>query len=117
MNSNDWLKHINGLSKAPNVYYFPGCNIGGPVIIPGTHFNKNRDKLFFFAGFEYFYQHLTSAQIQTSVPTAAMRNGDFSAASIAALGPAGQLPGNAQPVSTAQFPGGILPPSQFDKGG
>jgi hypothetical protein len=117
MNANDWLNNRNGLGKAQNVYYFPGGNIGGPLIIPGTKFNKNRDKLFFFAGFEYFYQHLTSAQIQTSVPTAAMRNGDFSPASIAALGLAGQVPGNPQPVNSPQFPGGIIPASQFDKGG
>ncbi len=32
--------------------------IGGPVLIPGTRFNKNRNKLFFFTGFEYFYQVL-----------------------------------------------------------
>ena len=74
---------------------------------PETGFNKNRDKLF-FTGFEYFYQHLNSSQIQTSVPTAAMRAGDFSAAAIAALGPAGTVPGNPKPVTDAAFPGGII---------
>ena len=39
-----------------NKYYYPGFTIGGPVLIPGTNFNKNRNKLFFFTGFEYFYQ-------------------------------------------------------------
>ena len=45
LNANDWLNNRNGLRKAQNVYYSPGGNIGGPVIIPGTKFNKNRDKL------------------------------------------------------------------------
>src|ERR1035437_10218205 len=37
------------LPKAQSSYYYPGINIGGPVLIPGTSFNRNRDKLFFFA--------------------------------------------------------------------
>src|SRR6202171_2796238 len=81
MNAGDWLDNKAGLSKPANVYYFPGGNIGGPVLIPKTGFNRNRDKLFFFSGFEYFYQHLNSDRIQTSVPTVAMRTGDFSPAS------------------------------------
>ena len=28
------------------------------MLIPETRFNKNRDKLFFFTGYEYFYQVL-----------------------------------------------------------
>ena len=117
LNAGDWLDNKAGLSKPANVYYFPGGNIGGPVTIPGTKFNRNKDKLFFFTGFEYFYQHLNSSQIQTSVPTAAMRAGDFSAASIAALGPAGTVPGNPKAVTDPAFPGGIIPASVWDKGG
>ena len=117
LNAGDWLDNKAGLAKPANVYYFPGGNIGGPVLIPKTGFNKNRDKLFFFSGFEYFYQHLNSSQIQTSVPTAAMRGGDFSPASIAALGPAGSVPGNPKPVTDPLFPGGIIPASRLDPGG
>ncbi|MEJ7711835.1 MAG: hypothetical protein WKF84_18690 [Pyrinomonadaceae bacterium] len=39
-------------------FLFPGGNLGGPVLIPGTGFNKNSDKLFFFTGYEYYYQKL-----------------------------------------------------------
>ncbi len=113
MNAADWLDNKNNKGRKPeNVYYFPGGNIGGPVVIPGTRINKNRDKLFFFTGFEYFYQKLNSSQIQAIVPTEAMRNGDFSPASIAALGPAQP----AQRPVTA-YPGGIVPRSAFDPGG
>ena len=38
--------------------------MGGPVLIPGTHFNQNRNKLFFFTGFEYFYQVLDTGLLR-----------------------------------------------------
>ena len=117
MMSGDWIDNKSGLPKPPDRFLYPGVNLGGPVLIPGTRFNKNRDKLFFFTGYEYFYQTIDVGQLQASVPTAAMRGGDYSAASIATLGPAGLVPGNPQPVSNAQFPGGIIPKSQWDTGG
>jgi hypothetical protein len=83
LNANDWLNGHQGLKKPQNKYYYPGATISGPVIIPGTNFNKNRDKLFFFAGFEYFYQVLDTGLLQATVPTDGMRSGDFSAAQIA----------------------------------
>ena len=84
--------------------YFPGGNIGGPVLIPPTSFNRNRDKLFFFSGFEYFYQSLVTTTITAVVPTAAMRAGDFSQASINALNPAAGVGGGIKPVNPALFP-------------
>src|SRR5678815_877799 len=52
------------ITRPLSQYNYPGFNIGGPIIIPGTNVNKNRDKLFFFFGYEYYYQpvsytHLT----------------------------------------------------------
>jgi hypothetical protein len=58
MNSNDAQFNANGQPRPENKYYYPGFTLGGPVLIPGTHLNKNRNKLFFFTGFEYFYQTL-----------------------------------------------------------
>lgn len=113
LNAADWLDNKNNKGIKPeNVYYFPGGNIGGPIVIPGTNINKNRDKLFFFAGMELFRQSLNSSQIQAIVPTEAMRNGDYSPASIAALGPTQP----AQRPVTA-YPGGIIPKTAFDAGG
>lgn len=76
--SNDAVNNARGIKRPENAYYFPGANIGGPVLIPGTNFNKNRNKLFFFAGFEYFKQTIDSGLLQSIVPTAEMRRGDFS---------------------------------------
>lgn len=78
LNSNDWALNRAGQPKPTTRYQFPGGNIGGPVLIPGTDFNKSRDKLFFFAGYEYMYQKIDTGALQATVPTEAMRNGDFS---------------------------------------
>jgi hypothetical protein len=80
LNSNTWQNNNAGVKRPEDVYYYPGGSIGGPVLIPGTNFNKNR-KLLFWAGYEYFWQNLgSSAPLQSYVPTAAMRAGNFSGA-------------------------------------
>ena len=55
-NSNGWYNNREGVTAPTNSFYYPGGDFGGPVLIPGTHFNKNRDKLFFYAAFEYMKQ-------------------------------------------------------------
>ncbi len=64
--------------KPPSYYYFPGANIGGPLFIPGTGFNRSHKKLFFFEAFEYYKQELDGGLARAYVPTADMMNGDFS---------------------------------------
>ncbi len=56
-NSNDWLSNDTSpvIAKAPSKWYYPGGTIGGPVKIPGTHFNQSK-RLTFWAGFEYYDQ-------------------------------------------------------------
>ncbi|HXG68358.1 MAG TPA: carboxypeptidase regulatory-like domain-containing protein, partial [Blastocatellia bacterium] len=76
--ANDRSNSINGVPKPKSQYNYPGGNIGGPVLIPGTNFNKNRDKLFFFAGFEYYYQRVDEGSSLSVVPTLRQRQGDFS---------------------------------------
>ena len=85
------------------------------MLIPGTHFNHDRDKLFFFTGFEYYNQTIDTGVLTASVPTDAMRNGDFSPASIACTGP--DAPGNPGQITDPKFPGGIIPKSSWDPGG
>src|SRR5438128_6148513 len=58
-------------------------NLGGPVVIPGTDFNKTRDKAFFFFGFEHLNQLPAGTLHQYFVPTPGMMSGDFTAASLA----------------------------------
>jgi hypothetical protein len=79
LNSNTWQNNHANAPRAEDAYYYPGGSIGGPIRIPGTGFNKNNDKFFFWGGFEYFWQNLgTSTPLQSYVPTPAMRAGNFS---------------------------------------
>jgi Carboxypeptidase regulatory-like domain len=51
-----------------------GISAGGPVIIP--HFYDGRDKTFWFFGYER-YSLAQGSLVQASVPTVAMRNGNY----------------------------------------
>ena len=84
LNSNDWYDNLLRQSRPPGKYYFPGGQLGGPLPIPFTQFNHNRDKLFFFAAFEYYNQSFEANQeaLTAWVPTMAERSGDFSPANL-----------------------------------
>ncbi len=56
------------------------------MIFPHTDFNKNRDKLFFFTGYEYYYQVLDTGLLRSTVPTPAMLQGNFSTAELEKIG-------------------------------
>jgi hypothetical protein len=114
LNSNDWQNNRNGQERTKNKYRFPGFNIGGPLVIPGTGLNKSRDKLFFFFGVEYYGQTLDTGLLTSRVPTEAMRNGDFSDRSYLASLKFDQV--NAQPTGTG-IVNGRLPANQIDPGG
>jgi hypothetical protein len=68
-----------GELKIGSNYYYPGFTVGGPVLIPGTTFNKSRKKLFFHESFENYRQLIDGGIDRAFVPTAAMLKGDFSA--------------------------------------
>jgi hypothetical protein len=92
------------------------------VKFPGG-FNKNRDKLFFFAGFENFFQTLDTGLITATVPTAGMRTGNFSPSELSKIEgivrgqrvTAGSAP--AQVPNADVAPGGIIPASLIDRNG
>ena len=69
----------SGQLKVPSNYYYPGFTVGGPVLIPGTGFNKSKKKFFFHESFENYRQLIDGGINRAFVPTAAMMNGDFSA--------------------------------------
>ena len=117
LNSNDALFNASGQTQPHDKYYYPGGTIGGPVLIPGTHFNKDRNKLFFFTGFEYFYQVLDTGLLRATVPTSAEIGGNFSPASVAAEGntiATGAAPNQLNAAGLALFPGGMMPASAID---
>ncbi|WP_158822692.1 carboxypeptidase-like regulatory domain-containing protein [Granulicella sp. S156] len=88
LDSTDSLDKATGVAKDPDREIYPGFNIGGPILIPGTHFNHSK-ALTFFAGAEdyaqrniYAYGNAASALVHALVPTANMRAGNFSASEL-----------------------------------
>ena len=105
------------MQRPQNKYYYPGGTIGGPLFIPGTRINKSRQKLFFFTGYEYFYQVLDTGLLRSEVPTAGMLQGNFSPAELAKLGnisASGSPPGQINARSAPLYPGGIIPNQAID---
>jgi hypothetical protein len=76
--ANDRSRTLIGVERPRSKYQYPGFNLSGPVLIPGTNFNKNRDKLFFFVGFEVQLQDVDQGGTSGVVPTLKQREGDFS---------------------------------------
>jgi hypothetical protein len=112
LNSNDALFNASGQSRPENKYFYPGGTLSGPVLLPGTKFNKSRNKLFFFTGYQYFYQVLDTGLLRATVPTANMLTGNFSPSEVAKLGNITASGG--PPGQVTQFPGGIIPASRLD---
>ncbi len=121
LNANDWLNNAAGLggdlqpvaARPATRYWYPGAQIGGPVYIPGTNFNKNHDKLFFFFAFQYYKQDVDNGIYHAVVPTQAMRNGDYSNATyLSSLNGSGVT---SQLISS--YPGSILPSTAISKNG
>ena len=73
--ANDWYANATKQKLQPQNFYYMGGNLGGPVFFP--HFNHNRDKLFFWVGYEYMIQHPYAAPKQMNVPTPDQLKGDF----------------------------------------
>ncbi len=129
-NSTDSFLNSQNVKKPIDHYYYPGGDIGGPVLIPGTNFNKNRDKLFFYGAFEIMRQQQAGYLLSRFLPTADMMGqasgkayGDFSPAYLASLGTnwnnkyGSNGTANVAPCATATrsncsattYPGGIIP--------
>ena len=112
LNANDWLNNFSGIQQPANSYYYPGGTIGGPVLVPGTNFNKSRSKLFFFTGFEYYHQTLDTGLLRATVPTAGMLTGNFSPAEVSKEGiltAANKPPGQLNASALAAFGGTTIP--------
>ncbi len=97
--ANDRSNSITGTPRPKSKFQYPGGNLSGPILIPGTDFNKNRDKAFFFFGLEVQRQQIDFGSNLAVTPTAAQRAGDFSALL------ANQGSNLAQPT-TVNIPGG-----------
>ncbi len=102
LNANDWYNNNLQQTRPEGRYLYPGGSLNGPVLLPLTSFNKNRNKLFFFVLFEYNNQLFSPETLGSWVPTKAERLGHFDQSSLDA-----QLCG-ARPDGAAN-PNAILP--------
>jgi hypothetical protein len=120
-NSEDSYLKSQGVTKPEDHYYYPGGDFGGPVLLPFTKFNHNRDKLFFYAAYEKMWQQQAGYLNSYFIPTSQMMAGNFSPAYLKSLGPnvAANWGGSyeAAPGGNAgasNFPGGMIPQSMLD---
>ena len=122
-NSTDSLYKSLNTPKPNDSYYYPGGDIGGPVVLPWTKFNRNHDKLFFYAAYENMRQNPEGSVNLRFIPTSQMMGGNFSPAYLASLGSnfaSGTFSNNSVVpcqntcTNNATFPGGIIPPSLLD---
>ena len=120
LDANQWQRNRSGdprLANGPDPYSFNqwAFHFGGPVLLPGG-FNKDRSKLFFFWGEEWIRRRDTPTSTLT-VPTAAMRRGDFSAL----LNPSNPFFGRVRtitdPLTGQPFPNNIIPPDRISPNG
>ncbi len=78
LQANDRSRNYAQQERPQSKFNYPGATLSGPILIPGTGFNKNRDKAFFFIGYELQNQQVDTGSVFGVVPTAGMRAGDFS---------------------------------------
>jgi hypothetical protein len=111
-NNNDTTAINNVFSRpgrlAKNIQNQFGFTIGGPVVIPKVIHGK--DKLFWFMSYEGTKQSQFAASPNLTLPTAAMRTGDFSATGVTIYDP---LTGNADGTGRTPFAGNILPSTRI----
>src|SRR5581483_9968599 len=100
LTANNFFNNRAGLGNPVTHYNQFGATIGGPVVLPKIY--NGRDKLFWFFAWESLYDSQPNTTFLT-VPTAAERNGDFSA--LLALGPQYQL---YNPFTGTQAPGSTV---------
>lgn len=109
-NANEFFNNKNGVQKARYRYQNPGLTFGGPLLIPGTQFNRSRTKLFFFFSEDYLHNvGVPTSFTPLTLPTAAERSGDFSQS----RNSSGALIVLKDPTTGAPLPGNRLPASSI----
>ena len=134
-NTNTWERRLACNTATAAGLTSPQCNkpryrynnvaytLGGPVLIPGTDFNKGRDRLFFFWSQDILPRTDPGGLTNSWMPTALERQGNFSQT----VGTNGNRIWIKDPLLAAQglacnansggpgcFPGNIIPPNRIN---
>ena len=120
LDANSWARNNSPLPElnskpAPFDFHQYGYDIGGPLYVPGK-FNANRDKLFFFWAQEWIRYDREETNTRT-VPTAAMRRGDFSELLSASNPFFGRQVLVRDPLTGQPFPGNVIPSNRLSPNG
>jgi hypothetical protein len=111
LNANEFFNNASRLQRPLYRYSNEGGTIGGPLLIPGTNFNKSRTRLFFFFSEDYLSFLTPGSLNKFTMPTALERAGDFSKTTTTT----GTLIKITDPTNNnAQFPGNIIPTSRIN---
>ena len=120
LNANEWARNRQDLPKPIYRYDNTAYTIGGPVLLPGSSFNRGRDKLFFFWSQDLLPRTDPGALNTRNMPSERERRGDFSQT----FDSQGRLinirdplaPGTCNVVTggPACFPGNIIPSNRID---
>ena len=84
-----------------------GGTLDGPIILPKLY--NGKDRTFFLGSVDLYYKNIANTAIGT-VPTPAMKNGDFSHF----VNAAGQQIPIYDPTTGKPFPGNIIPPNRIN---
>ena len=95
-------------------YNTTGFSVGGPIHIPGTSWNRNKNKLFGFYNLEQLNDRIPGGLTQYNMPTALERKGDFSQS----YGTNGKVIVVNDPMNNkTPFPGNVIPTSRLNPNG
>ncbi len=111
LNANQFENNADGLGQAPFKQNNFGTAVGGPLLIPKIYNGKNRSFWFF----SYEGTRLREGLISgfRTMPTAAFKQGNFSALPQTIFDPASTVPLPDGSFSRTAFPGNIIPPSEI----
>lgn len=110
LNANEFFNNKLGVKRPRYKYHNLGGTFGGPFIIPGTNFNKDRNKLFWFFSYDYLNNKNVTNPNRYTMPTAAERAGDYSQT----VTTTGVLIPITDPQTGAPFAGNKIPAARLD---
>jgi Carboxypeptidase regulatory-like domain len=78
-NANDWSNNYAGTPRPQSKFNYPGFDVGGPILLPWTKYNRgDQKKLFFFVGIQWDRQLPDYGTQLGDVPSSQMLTGNFS---------------------------------------
>lgn len=110
LDANNYIANLNSQPVPELRYNVYGWNLGGPIFIP-KHYNRDRNKTFFFFNQEWRTLVQGSQSSTITDPTAAERTGNFSADALPIYAPTdARVQAAGYPAGTT-FPGNVIPAS------